>query len=189
MNGSDRLFPLLLAGFLLLGLQAGCKSTYEDEFSIQFVRDGAAADYDDPSIPIIILLTDARENYHAPEFGRDKEITKEQIEKWFREEDIVKDTLRRGKRMQRIAFKPAQAAALQDGPPYGERFKVVFEDEALDDLGKNPGGGIFVLANFSARNANEHRTFIPLEKSEITSYLIVVKSSSSLAVRSAEPAE
>ena len=58
-----------------------------------------------------------------------------------------------------------------------------------DDLGKNPGGAIFIVANFSARNAKDHRTIIPLEKSEITSYLVVVKSSNSLVVRSAEPAE
>ena len=190
MNGSHRLFPLLLAGFVLLGLQAGCKSTYEDEFAIQFVRDGAAADYDDPSIPIVLLLTDSRENYNYPqEFAAGKEITKAQIEKWFREDDIVKQTLRPLGRMQRLNFKPAQAAALQDGPNYGEQFKVVFGDDALDDLGKNKGGSIFVIANFSAKNASEHRTIIPLEGSEITSWLIVVKSSNSLAKRPATPAE
>jgi hypothetical protein len=194
MNGSFRLTPsrlaLLLAGLALLGLQAGCKSTYEDEFSIQFVRDGAAADYDDPSIPIVLLLTDSRENYNYPEeFAAGKEITKEQIEKWFREDDIVKQTLRPLGRMQKLNFIPTQAAALQDGPNYGVKFKVLFGDDALDDLGKNKGGAIFVVANFSAKNASEHRTIIPLEGSEITSWLIVVKSSNSLAKRPAAPAE
>jgi len=194
MNGSYRLIPgrlpLLLAGLLLLGLQVGCKSTYQDEFSIQFVRDGAATDYDDPSIPVILLLTDSRENFKYPEeFAAGKEITKDQIEKWFREDDIVKQTLRPLGRMQTLNFIPAQAAAVQDGPTYGEKFKVVFGEDALGDLGENKGGAIFVVANFSAKNANEHRTIIPLEGSEITSWLIVVKSSNSLLKRPATPAD
>ena len=122
MNGSYRPIPcrlaLVLAGALLIALQAGCKSTYEDEFSIQFVRDSAAADYEDPSIPIILLLTDGRKDYSYPEqFSRGKEITKAQIEEWFREDDDLKQTLRMTKRLKRINYKPSQAAAKHDGPP------------------------------------------------------------------------
>ena len=191
MNGSHRLLPLLLAGFVLLGLQAGCKSTYEDEFTIQFVRDGDAAAFEDPSIPIILLLADSRPDYsYPPQFATGQEFTKDQIEKWFREDDNVKQTLRPLGRMRKINFIPAQAATVQDNPDQlGEKFKVIFDDDALDSLGDDEGGAIFIMANFSAKNAGDHRVIIPLAKNEITEWLIVVKPSSALMKRPAQPAE
>jgi hypothetical protein len=190
-NRSRRIPVLTLLGALLLTLPVGCKSPYQSEYSVQFLRDADASKYKDPSIPIVVLLTDERENHRYPaEFAPNlQEIDGKRIEAWFKEDDILKQTLKGKKRMWEVAFLPVEAASSKDAPPYGGKHRIVIEGDALDDLGDTPGGTIFIIANFTAENAKDHRTFIPLENGEETEFFIVVKSNSSLTRMRPNPVE